>query len=182
MSIKYLPNTLSFLRLLLVIPFVFFFLSAKFKITFAIFIIAALTDALDGWIARYLNCQTQFGLIIDPLADKILIVSCFVLLGYHQVLPLWIVVIVLTRDLAITFGAFISLYILKKPHPLYPSLLSKFNTFLQLLLILSCLSHLTYYHLPQAYLHFLETLVTFTTVSSFLHYLWVWRQELKIKR
>ena len=179
MSIKYLPNILSLLRLFLVIPFVYFFLRAQFQPSLIIFIIAAFTDALDGWLARHFNCQTNFGLIIDPLADKILIVSCILLLGYHHVLPIWFVLLVLGRDLAITFGAFIAMYIFDQPSPLQPSLISKLNTVLQMMLILSCLIHISYIPLPIIYLNILIALVTLTIITSFFHYLFVWYKGLK---
>lgn len=182
MFLKSLPNLLSFLRLLLVIPFVYFFYTKQYPTSVIIFIIAAFTDALDGWLARILKCQSNFGLIIDPLADKILIVSCFILLGYQHILPVWLVFLVLSRDIAITFGAFLSLYIFKKKHALYPSLLSKLNTVLQMLLITSLLVHLSYCNIPIRYLNYLIYLVTATTLTSFIHYFWIWYQSLDEKQ
>lgn len=178
MSIKHIPNIISIFRLILVLPFIYFFLEAKFQITFNIFLLAAFTDALDGWIARKFACQTNFGLIIDPIADKILIVSCIILLGYHQVLPLWLVLLILTRDIAITFGAFLSIFIYNKSSPLKPSIISKLNTLLQMLLILSCLFHISYYPISIMYLKLLIILVSMTTIISFFHYLTIWYREI----
>ena len=179
MSLKYIPNILSFLRLILVLPFSYFFFHAQFQTALYIFVIAALTDALDGWIARSFNFQTKFGLIIDPLADKILIVTCFILLGYHHILPLWLIILVLLRDVAIMIGAFVSMYIVHKKHPLSPSMLSKLNTLLQMLLIVTSIFSVTYHKIPQNYLHTLHMLVGLTTLSSFFHYLMIWYKELE---
>jgi len=181
MFLKNLPNLLSLIRLFLVIPFVYFFYNKQYPYSFYIFMIAAFTDALDGWLARVLNCQSNLGLIIDPLADKILIVSCFILLGLQSILPIWIVALVLLRDLAITFGAFISLYICNKQHALHPSLLSKLNTVLQMLLIVCSLLHITYYPIETIYLNYLIYLVAATTFLSFFHYFWIWYHHFMIK-
>lgn len=178
MSIKYIPNIISIFRLFLVLPFIYFFIQAKFTLSFNIFLLAAFTDALDGWIARKFACQTNFGLIIDPIADKILIVSCIILLGYHHILPVWLVLLILARDLAITFGAFLSIFLYKKPSPLKPSRISKLNTLLQMLLILSCLFHISYFPIPSIYLKTLIILVTITTLISFFHYLTIWYREI----
>jgi cardiolipin synthase len=179
MSIQYLPNIISIFRLFLVIPFIYYFIHAKFQISFNIFLIAAFTDALDGWIARKFNCHTNFGLIIDPVADKILIVSCIILLGYHHILPIWLVLLILGRDLAITFGAGLSIFVYKQASPLNPSLISKLNTVLQMILILSCLCHISYFPIPQTYLDLLIAMVTLTTIISFFHYLKIWYHKIK---
>jgi len=179
MLFKYIPNILSIFRLILVLPFSYFFFHGEFKTAFYIFIVAALTDGLDGWIARSFNFQTQLGLLIDPLADKILIVTCFILLGYHQVLPAWLVILVLCRDFSIMMGAFVSMYIIQKKHPLSPSIISKLNTLLQMLLIVTAIFSLTYYKIPGEYLFFLQILVGLTTLSSFFHYLMIWYKELE---
>lgn len=182
MSLKNLPNLLSFLRLLLVFPFVYFFYHHQFQIATAIFIIAAFTDALDGYLARVLKCQTQFGLIIDPSADKTLIVSCFILLGYHHLLPWPLVVLVLGRDVAIIIGAAISIIYYHQIQSLKPSLLSKLNTVLQLSLIVSMLIHITYHNLPQLWINILINCVVVTTLGSFIHYFWAWHQSFNLTK
>lgn len=181
MFLKNLPNLLSFIRLFLVIPFVYFFHYKQYEYSFLIFMVAAFTDALDGWLARILKCQSNLGLIIDPLADKILIVSCFILLGLQKILPIWIVGIVLLRDLAITFGAFLSLFVFKKKYQLYPSLLSKLNTVLQILLIICSLTHITYYPIKSGYFNSLIYMVASTTLLSFFHYFSVWYHNFTTK-
>lgn len=181
MQLRNLPNMLSLIRLFLVLPFIYFFYIGKIEIAFYIFIIAAFTDALDGWIARVFKWQSRLGLILDPLADKILIVSCFILLGYHHFLPIWIVVMVFLRDIAISTGAMISMVTQRLPDPLNPSLLSKINTVLQMLLILSNLLQATYGNIPEYLRIALLYFVACTTICSFFHYLWLWQIKLKKK-
>jgi cardiolipin synthase len=161
---------------------VYFFYNKQFQIATVIFVIAAFTDALDGYLARILKCQTHFGLIIDPLADKVLIVSCFILLGHHQMLPWSLVMLVLSRDLAITSGAFISIVLLKQTNSLKPSLLSKLNTVLQLTLIVALLIHISFQSLPTSLIAILINSVAITTLTSFIHYFWAWYQILNLNR
>lgn len=174
MPLKFLPNLLSLLRLILVIPFVYFFFNLQFSFAIIIFLVAALTDALDGWLARLWNCQTRFGLLIDPIADKILIVACVLLLGYHQLIPHWLVVLILSRDVSITLGAAVSIYIFKDARPLRPSLLSKLNTVMQMLMIMICMLEAYCHRVDPSLLNIIIYLVSFTTFTSFLHYFVLW--------
>ena len=179
MQIKYLPNIISLFRLILVIPFVYLFIHEQMNLAFYLFILAAMSDGLDGWLARYFNCQSNLGLILDPLADKILIIASYVLLAFKSILPLWFVTIVLLRDGAILFGSFITLIILKHRRPLSPSLLSKINTVLQMLQIVLCLIQSAFHHIPHEVLSILLCLVLSTSIMSFFHYLYVWQKNLK---
>jgi cardiolipin synthase len=178
MQLKYLPNTISLFRLLLVLPFIAFFLDEQMNKALYVFIIAALSDGLDGWLARCFNCQSRLGLILDPLADKILIITCYALLAFKSILPLWFVGIVLLRDSAILFGSFISLIILKHQRPISPSFLSKMNTVLQMIQIVLCLVEAAFNQIPHHVLTTLMVLILSTTILSFFHYLIVWRKNL----
>lgn len=177
MPIKHLPNIISFIRLFLVIPFIYYFLNQNIQTAFIIFIIASFSDALDGWIARIFHCQSRLGLMLDPLADKILIITCFLLLGYKGFINPYLVLLVLFRDLSILFGAFISICILKKSKPLYPTIVSKFNTLFQMLLIVLCLIDATFSNIPAIFIQTAGFLVAITTSISYLQYLFLWRKE-----
>lgn len=100
-----LPNQLTILRIILTPVFLFFFLSEYhvFKlISLGIYIIAALTDWYDGWLARKFNYITNWGKFWDPLADKILTSAAFIGFVILQILPLWMVIIIIVRDFIIT--------------------------------------------------------------------------------
>ncbi|MCL2694542.1 MAG: CDP-diacylglycerol--glycerol-3-phosphate 3-phosphatidyltransferase [Oscillospiraceae bacterium] len=97
-----IANILTFLRIILIIPFVAFFLNDTFLIALIIFIVASLTDALDGYIARKFNMVTNLGKFLDPLADKILVISaliCFVALSW---IPAWTVVVIVAREFIVS--------------------------------------------------------------------------------
>lgn len=179
MPIQHLPNIISLIRLFLVIPFSYYFLNHNMHTAFIIFFIASFSDGLDGWIARVFHCQSRLGLMLDPLADKVLIITCFLLLGYQGFINPWLVLLVLFRDLSILLGAFISICILKKPRPLYPTLVSKFNTLFQMLLIVLCLIDATFANIPIIAIQITSILVASTTSITYLQYLFLWRKEVR---
>ena len=103
---KWLPNFLTVLRIILVFPIMLLLVSAHEAITyqfvFALFLIAALTDLLDGWLARYLECVSNVGAFLDPLADKIMsnVLLVFFSCRYPEIIPLWMVLLLLAREFA----------------------------------------------------------------------------------
>jgi len=101
-----LPNQLTVLRIILTPVFLFLFLTgqpALIQISYVVFLIAAITDWYDGWLARKFNYITDWGKFMDPLADKILTSSAFIGFVIVGILPLWMVLIIIIRDLLITF-------------------------------------------------------------------------------
>ena len=131
----YLSNQLSLLRLVF-IPFVILaILYGQYRTAFVLVLIAGLTDGMDGLLARRLGQQTALGTILDPLADKLLLNSAFVALGVAQQLPLWLVILVLSRDvIIITISLVMILITTHRPFP--PSFYSKANTVAQVATVL----------------------------------------------
>lgn len=131
----YLANQLSLLRLVF-IPFVILtILYGQYRTAFVLVLIAGLSDGMDGLLARRLGQQTALGRILDPLADKLLLNSAFVALGVAQQLPLWLVILVLSRDLIIiTFALVMILASSHKPFP--PTVYGKANTVAQVSTVL----------------------------------------------
>ncbi|MBI2819219.1 MAG: CDP-alcohol phosphatidyltransferase family protein [Acidobacteria bacterium] len=131
----YLSNQLSLLRLVF-IPFVILtILYGQYRTAFVLVLIAGLTDGMDGLLARRLRQQTALGGILDPLADKLLLNSAFVALGVAQQLPLWLVILVLSRDvIIITISLVMILTTTHRPFP--PSFYSKANTVAQVVTVL----------------------------------------------
>ena len=130
-----LPNFLTLIRIV-AIPFFLILLASHFYLdALVIFIIGALTDALDGAVARLTNQKTSLGAYLDPAADKLLVISSFVMLGMIEAIPAWLVVLVVSRDIIILFG-YGMLYFLVGDRPkVQPSFIGKLSTLFQLLTV-----------------------------------------------
>jgi len=101
---------------------------------FVIFLIAGLSDALDGAVARYFGQQSELGAYLDPAADKLLLVTAFIMLGYAEALPQWLVLLVVSRDVLIV-GAVLVSHLIASPLQMKPLMVSKFNTAFQIALV-----------------------------------------------
>jgi len=128
-----LPNFISLGRLLAVPLAVWLILSGKFGVAFWVFVVAGASDAVDGFLAKRLNAQTELGKVLDPLADKALLVSVYVTLGQAEHLPTWLVILVVFRDVLIVGGIILS-HTLSRPVRMHPLVVSKVNTAAQILL------------------------------------------------
>lgn len=177
MIIKYIPNTLTLLRLGLIVPFLYFLFQQEYLIAFYLFILAGLSDGLDGFLARSFNWQTFFGSFVDPLADKLLIASSFISLALIGQLPWWLVALVFLRDATISLGVLAWYQFIRRKLDFQPTLLSKINTALQLTLVTSCLFELAYFKFPPYLLHTLISLTTLTTTITFIDYIWTWGRK-----
>jgi len=129
-----IPNLLTILRILLVPILVILLIQRSFTKAFVIFLVCGLTDALDGFVARLMNQKTVLGAYLDPIADKALMISCFVTLSIRSVIPSWLSVLVISRDVIILLGIAV-LTMMKIPFEVKPMFVSKVNTFLQILTI-----------------------------------------------
>lgn len=140
-------------------------------IAFALFFLAGLTDLLDGFLARYLQSQTKMGSILDPLADKFLAASSFIILGYYGYLPLFLITLVIAREIGIFIGLALYKAFVGKIK-FVPTFSSKVNTVFQILLIGTTLFNRAVIELPAIISQLLIVIVTITTVSSFLMYVY----------
>ena len=128
-----IPNFITLGRVISV-PFVFWLLlSGEAKAAFLLFVAAGVSDAVDGFLAKRFNMRTELGAYLDPLADKMLIVSIYIALGARDQLPLWLVIAVVSRDVAILAAVMLS-WLLDHPVVIKPLLVSKLNTAAQLVL------------------------------------------------
>ena len=126
-----IPNILTLIRILLVPLFVIYLMKDLFFSALIVFAIAGLSDGLDGFIARYFNQRTELGAYLDPIADKLLIISAFVSLAVMKIIPGWLAVIVISRDVLILLG--IAIYsITDITVDIKPSFVSKCTTVAQL--------------------------------------------------
>ena len=106
-----LPNIITILRLFLTPLIVWLVLSENYILGFIFFVFSGLSDALDGYLAKKLNQSSLLGSYLDPIADKVLIVSTILVLGYNGLVPIWLIIIIVSRDIAI-FGAVLISFII----------------------------------------------------------------------
>ena len=130
---KRLPNIISLLRILVVPVVIWLVVADYWSAAFWIFLAAGISDAVDGFIAKRFDAVTKVGIYLDPLADKILLVAVFATFGASGLMPLWLVVLVVSRDVLIVGGVLFSVA-LSLPVTVRTSALSKANTFAQMAL------------------------------------------------
>ncbi len=166
-----IPNILTLLRILLTPLFVILLLRDMFSYALLVFAAAGLSDGLDGLIARYMNQRTVLGAYLDPAADKLLLSSAFIALAVLDVLPPWITVVVISRDVFIVLGLAI-LTLTEKKYTVKPTLVSKCTTTAQIIMVLVSLYDPR--QLKLAWLH--PTIMWCTagfTILSGLHYIYI---------
>jgi cardiolipin synthase len=127
----YVPNIITITRLFLVPVIIWLIVADKPFTAFVVFLVAGLTDALDGFLARRFGWQTELGAYLDAIADKALLMSVYAALGFYGHLPAWLVILVVSRDMLI-IGAVMLGWLLDRAMALHPHLLSKVNTALQI--------------------------------------------------
>lgn len=140
MLIRHIPNTLTILRLLSVPVIVWLMGAGEMAWAFWWFVAAGATDAVDGAVARLCDARTRLGQWLDPLADKVMLVAVFVTLGLAGHLPLWLVVLVVLRDVVIVLYALV--YVVAGTFEGSPILISKINTATQIGAAAVVLAHL----------------------------------------
>jgi len=133
-----LPNILTLMRVLLTPVFVILIINKYFGWALFTFAIAGITDGLDGLIARLTHQRTELGAYLDPIADKLLTFAAFISLAIIEMIPSWLVVIVITRDIIILVG-FLVMFLTNHHPKINPSLLSKITTTFQIITILLAL-------------------------------------------
>ena len=169
---RHLPNVISGLRLLLVLPAFWLIGEHEYARALLIVAIAGASDALDGYLAKRFGWQSRLGGLLDPLADKMLLLACFLGLVMTGVLPAWLFVLVIGRDLLIVFGA-VAYHNLIGPFDAEPTRLSKLTTVVQIACVIGELLRLAWLpSLPGRHVVLLATAVL--TVVSGLHYVVVW--------
>jgi len=175
-----LPNIISFLRLLAVIPLVLLLLEGQFSWALILFALAGLSDGLDGLLAKHYRWQSQLGGILDPLADKALLVACFLVLGALKLIPIWLVVASISRDLIIIGGATLYHYRVE-PLQADPTSASKLNTLVQIGLVVVVIANAGPVPLPAELITLLTWVCLATILVSGVQYVWVWSRKARAK-
>ena len=176
MNLNQLPNLISIGRILLVGPVAWSLIEQRFGLTLVLFTIAGVSDALDGFLAKRFGWVSRLGSLLDPLADKILLVTIFVLLGWFAMLPPWLVVLALLREVLILGGAF-AYHLLVGPFAGEPTPASKVNTFLQITLVIAVLLVEAGVSLPVHLVGWFELAVALSVVVSGVQYVWLWSRR-----
>jgi cardiolipin synthase len=151
--VGYLPNILTLIRILLLPFFVTTLIYGDYQYALILFLAASVTDVFDGLIARIKKQITYFGSILDPVADKFLLITSFIIMSVYGWIPKWLTIIVISRDLIVVTGWLI-LYFVTHNTKVEPSILGKTANALQFLLIgLTLLSiNIKGFFVPEAYL------------------------------
>ena len=138
-SVLNLPNFITLLRIGAIPVFLILLVDERYTEALIVFILAGITDSLDGLLARWLDARTTLGAFIDPLADKLLLVSSFVILAFLGDIPRWLAVLVIMRDVIILIGYSVLFFVTGHAIEVRPTLIGKASTFFQLLTVIMAL-------------------------------------------
>jgi cardiolipin synthase (CMP-forming) len=168
-----LPNLITLGRILLVPVIIWAITSGQMAVAFVLFFIAGVSDAVDGFLAKRFNMQTEIGALLDPLADKCLLVSIYIALGMTSEVPRWLVILVVSRDIII-IGAVIVSWLVDRPVPMKPLMVSKLNTVAQVVYAGLVLASLGFGFVFTPFDIILMAIVTVLTLLSVSFYLVEW--------
>jgi cardiolipin synthase (CMP-forming) len=169
-----IPNLITIGRLVLVPMIVWLIISGRPIASFTVFVVAGVSDAIDGFLARQFNLRSALGSYLDPLADKALLVSIYISLAVLNEIPLWVAILVVSRDLFIV-GAVVLSWMLDQPVEMRPLAVSKVNTVVQIVLAAVVLGDLATTSVDLTTLRMvLVYLVGILTVASAAVYLVDW--------
>lgn len=169
----FVPNILTVMRLALVPLFIILIDESRFGEALVVFIVAGITDALDGFIAKHFKCETRIGAILDPLADKALLIAAYLMLAGIEMIPFWLMIVVVSRDIIILGGCLLITLIDKMPD-MSPSRISKLNTFLQIVTVVVVLMTSAAWFDFSPYLDVFCYAVLVSSVLSGAFYVWQW--------
>ena len=175
-GLRHLPNAICIVRIVLIAPIVMLMVQGDYLLALGLVLVAGASDALDGWLAKHFGWQTRLGGLLDPAADKLLLVTLFLTLTWLGLTPWWLTIVVLARDLVIVSGAVAFNFLVRKVQP-EPSKISKLNSFLQLMYAVSVLSLEALGWPPPILPLVVGAAVLLTSVVSGLDYVLTWGQR-----
>ena len=168
-----IPNLITLARILAVPVIVWAITAGEMRLAFILFLVAGLSDLVDGFLAKRFGMATELGAYLDPLADKAMIVSIYVALGIVEAMPRWLVILVVSRDILIV-GAVILSWLVDKPVKLKPLTVSKLNTVAQIVYATFVLAALAFSWDIPLVINALMTLVAVLTLLSVAFYVAQW--------
>lgn len=173
MNLRHLPNVLCVFRIVLVAPVLWGITRGHYDLALALFVVAGLTDGVDGFLARHFDWRSELGAFLDPFADKLLSVSVLIWLVLGGLVPGWLAAVLIARDVVIVAGA-LSYRALLGPFSGGATPVSKLNTLLQLAFVTFVLANAAYGFPPAALVAVLGSVVFVTAVVSGLNYIREW--------
>jgi cardiolipin synthase (CMP-forming) len=176
MSLSWLPNAISLMRIALVAPILILLLDEQYTWALLLFCVAGFSDGLDGYLAVRFDWSTRLGGLLDPTADKLLVTGLFITLAWIDLIPVWLAAIVILRDVVIVAGA-IAYNFIVKPVPGEPSRISKLNTALQMLFVVFVLSRAGFSWPDKITITVLGASILVTVVISGVDYVWSWSRR-----
>lgn len=173
MKSRDIPNLITIFRIVLLLPFLFSLLSGHYLWALVIFAVAGISDGVDGFLAKHYGWVSRLGSILDPIADKLLLVFSFLALGWLGAVPIWLVFIVLARDVVIVVGA-LAYHLMYGSYEMEPSWLSKLNTLVQILFVLLMILVQEFAFISKESLELSFYAVMVVTLGSGISYVLVW--------
>jgi cardiolipin synthase len=176
MELRWLPNAISIMRIVLVAPIVMYILDGRFGLALLLFFIAGFSDGVDGFLAKRYDWHTRIGALLDPIADKLLVGGTFITLVLAGLVPVWLAVMIILRDVVIVGGATAYNFFIR-PVEGEPTRISKLNTALQLLFLVFVLSRAGFGWPDQIAITVIGASVVVTVVISGIDYVWSWARR-----
>jgi cardiolipin synthase len=178
---RHVPNLITALRFLLIPVLVLLLVEQRYATAFGVFLLSAISDFADGWIARRWAVRTRFGAIADPVADKLTMLAVTLVLTAQALMPLWLAAAIVVRDLVIVAGAVAFHFVVGRVE-LAPTWLSKLNTVLEFGVLSALLADAAQAIEVTAFLPPLFLFVMATIASSGVQYVWVWGRRALMAR
>jgi len=175
-TVRDIPNLITAARILLTIPLAWSLVQGRYGLALMLFFVSGVSDGLDGFLAKHFGWQSRLGSLLDPAADKLMLITAYVALGWKGLLPVWLVCAVILRDVVIVAGA-TAYHFLVAPLEGEPTLISKLNTLAQILLVLAVVVDQALVRVWPWLLSGMIWAVLATTLASGLDYVWTWTRR-----
>ena len=173
MTLSWLPNAISLLRIVLVLPVAILIVRQDFDVAIYLFVVAGISDGVDGFLAKTFGWHSRLGALLDPAADKLLLIASFAALFITGLIPLWLALLVVARDIIIVGGA-TAYHFFIQPLEGAPTAISKINTALELAFVLAVLLAAAWQWPLGDLIIVLGAAVLVTVVVSGMDYVWSW--------
>ena len=181
MYLNSIPNLISIIRIILIVPVLLLIYHESYDLALFLFLLAGLSDVLDGYLAKKFDWRTRVGALLDPVADKLLVAGTFIILTWLGLVPFWLAAIVVSRDIIIALGVFIYSFVYEPFHG-EATKISKINTFLEILYVLIILSSEAFFWPSSTAIIITGSAVFVTVFISGLDYIMSWIRRVNSQR